>query len=59
MLFEKLKIYNTREKLLERIKEYKKEEEAKRKTPKKDKIFRTCIKLRLIKTQLHNPKEQR
>lgn len=36
MLFEKLKIYNTREKLLERIKEYKKEEEAKKKTPKKD-----------------------
>lgn len=45
MLFEKLKIYNTREKLLQRLKEYRNEEEFKRKTPKKDKILRTCKKL--------------
>jgi len=43
MLFKKLKIYNTKEKLFERLKEIKKEEEIKRNTPIKEKVKRTCM----------------
>lgn len=43
MFFEKLKIYNTKEKLFERLKEIKKEDELKRKTPIREKVKRTCI----------------
>ncbi|CAD8064944.1 unnamed protein product [Paramecium sonneborni] len=41
MLFKKLKIYNTKEKLLQRLKEIKKEEETFKNTPFKQKLKRT------------------
>ncbi|CAD8069790.1 unnamed protein product [Paramecium sonneborni] len=41
MFFEKLRIYNTKEKLIERIIEYKREEELRKNSPIREKIKRT------------------
>lgn len=43
MFFEKLRIYNTKEKLIERIIQYKREEESRKNSPIREKIKRTSI----------------